>query len=97
MESLKELIRICEGSIDIEINGNRDCYESIEQYIPDEDKEEIPSDVYAKMIDINTVVRLWIYPNTPVSFFTIYHYDIEAAIDRALREVQLIRKQKADA
>ena len=46
--------------------------------------EDIESDVYEKMKELNTIVELQYYPDTPVGFYKVYHYDIEKAIDEAL-------------
>lgn len=94
MEKLQELISKCNGSVYVGVNEHRDTYESIPEYIlslsgHDEDLQEetideIGINVYKKMISLDTVVVVRFYPDTPVGFWQIIHYDLQQALDRAL-------------
>jgi len=84
MEKLNELIRKSKASITIEVNNHRDYYETIDVNTLDEDREGICDDIWNKMIELDMCIRIQVYPNSPVSFFVIYHYDMEKAIDIAL-------------
>lgn len=86
MEKLQDLIKKTKCSVYIDINSHRDYYETIEQHIKPDDREGISNDVWAKMIELDTCVILQVYPNTPIGFYVIYHYDVEMAIDIALSE-----------
>ncbi len=86
MKKLQDLIKNTKCSISINVNHHRDFYETIEQYIKPNDREDISDDVWAKMIELDTCVRLQVYPNTPIGFYVVYHYDVEMAIDIALSE-----------
>ena len=46
--------------------------------------EDISKEVYEKMIELNTIIELQFYPDTPIGSYKIYHYDLEMAIDEAL-------------
>ena len=81
MEKFKELISLCKASVSITVNSHKDYYETVEQYIKEEDKEDIEADVFAEMIRLDTVVCIQAYPHTPIGFYSIYHYDLETAID----------------
>lgn len=83
MDKLKELLSRCKCGVYVEVNEHRDVYESAEQRLANEERE-IDADVRAKMIELNTIVRIQFYPNTPVGFYVIHHYDLEAALDQAL-------------
>ena len=88
MEKLQELIKRTKCSLSISINDHRNYYETIDEFITGEDREEINDEVFSKMVELNTCIRLQIYPNTPVGFYVIHHYDLEAAIDIALNEIK---------
>lgn len=89
MEKFKKLIEKCKCGVHLTVNKNRDYYETVEQYfkgnkIMEDDLKDIEPDVYNKMNELNTIVELQYYPDTPIGFYKIYHYDIETAIDDAL-------------
>lgn len=87
MEKFKELVSLCKASVEISVNSHKDYYESVEQYV-DEDVKDIDKDVFDEMVKRDIVVKVQAYPNTPVGFYTIYHYDIDKAIDIALHTVK---------
>jgi hypothetical protein len=88
MEKFKELVSLCKGSIKISVNGNKDYYESIDEYINEKDIEYIDKDIFKEMIKRNIVVKIQVYPHTPIGFFLIYHYDIDEAVNIALQAVK---------
>ena len=86
MKKLQDLIKKAKCSVSITINSHRDFYETIEEHIESDDREDISKDVWDKMIELDTCVRLQFYPDTPIGFYVIHHYDVEMAIDIALSE-----------
>lgn len=36
------------------------------------------------MKDFDTIIEIHFYPDTPVGFYKIFHYDLDMAIDEAL-------------
>ena len=86
MNKLKELIKKTKCSVTITVNNHRDYYETIEKYINLEKRKEISSDIWEKMIESDTCIELQVYPETPIGFYVIYHYDIEKVIDMALND-----------
>lgn len=84
MKNLQELISICNGSVTISVNGHKDCYESVEQFITEDYKEDIDKHVLLEMINRDVIIEIQAYPRTPVGFFTVYHYDINEAINTML-------------
>lgn len=84
MEKLQKLIDKCKCGVRITVNGHRDYYETVEQHLSEEDLEDIDPNVYQKMKELNKIVVIQYYPDTPIGFYKIYHYDIEMAIDKAL-------------
>ena len=88
-DKLARLIARCKAGVHITINEHRNYYETAEYYLSERDQRgdeplEIDPDVRAQMIATNTVVNLHFYPDTPIGFYEIWHYDLEAALDQAL-------------
>ena len=94
MTKLKELISLCKASVTISTNNHKDNYQTIDDYVNDlifinEDIiSEIGNDVYEKMIELDTIIVIYAYPLTPIGSYIIYHYDVDEAIDIALRLVK---------
>jgi uncharacterized FlaG/YvyC family protein len=93
MKKLNKLIQRCKAGIYLTINSHRDYYETVEQHFESnpkkEDLEDISKDVYEKMKETNTIIELQYYPDTPIGFYKIYHYDLEMAIDEALSSLNI--------
>ena len=87
MDKLKILIDECACSVALEINEHKDCYQSVEEYLDIMESckgFEINDDIKSIMIETNTIITLQFYPKTPVSFYSICHYDLDKALDEAL-------------
>lgn len=86
MEKLKHLISKCKGSVTVEVNGHRDCYETVEDYLQDDETwlEETDPEVVRKMIELDNIITILFYQHTPIGFKLVAHYDLECAIDEAL-------------
>lgn len=54
-------------------------------------KEETGEDVIKKIIETDTIVELQFYPNSPIGFYKIYHYDVDKAIDKA---IEILKKDE---
>lgn len=90
MKRFKELISKCKASVEISVNDHKDVYLSVEEHIKDmEERRVIDTDVYNKMIEKDTVVRLQFYPNTPVGSYVVYYYDVDKAINEALNLINI--------
>ena len=87
MEKFKELVSLCKASVSISVNTHKDYYESVGLYI-DQDVKDIDSDIFNEMVKRDTIVIVQVYPNTPIGCYTIYHYDIDKAVDIALHTVK---------
>ncbi len=87
---IKQLIENTKCSITLEINQHRDIYESVEQYMQGYPHEsfikDIEQEVYNKMVETDTIIELQVYPNTPISFYKIYGYDLDMVLDEALKD-----------
>jgi hypothetical protein len=87
MSKISTLESLCKGSITIDINDHRSCYETINQYLG-EDIDIVNKTTLEEMVKRERSVRIQCYPRTPVSFFVFYHYDIDMALDIAIDEVR---------
>ena len=108
MSNISELIQLCRAGVYIGVdnhkapftlmcNQHKDYYQDPEHYIRDltpggEELDEVPRDVIEEMIKRDTIIELQFYPRTPVGFYKIYHYDIDAAIEQALEIARKVCK-----
>lgn len=85
---IKKLLDSCKCGVYIQVNEYRDIYRTIKEWLDDLTRGECPleisQDVRDKMIETNTIINIIFYPNTPVGSHSVYHYDLEAALDLAL-------------
>ncbi len=86
MNALDELAALCKGDVLVEINGHRSNYESVESYLEycEADDDDVPPTVRAEMVARDRIVRVQFYPQTPIGFCLVLHYDTEAALAVAL-------------
>ena len=80
MDKLRKIMARCKAGVYLTVNQHRDYYQSAEDRIKEvesyECPPEIPESVRKKMIETNTVICLQCYPDTPIGFYVIYHYDL---------------------
>ena len=88
MDKLKNLLSRCKCGVFITVNEHRGYYQSARDWFQEHDQYECPPEVEpevrATMIGTNTVIQIQFYPDTPVGSYSIYHYDLDAALDAAL-------------
>lgn len=98
MNKLNELISKCKGSVSIEVNGHTDCYESISEYLSQK-VSPWPSKLNIKSLEeldisiiklcmmekLNHIVEITFYPHTPISCYTVYHYNLDLCVGECLR------------
>jgi hypothetical protein len=86
MDEFIKLVSLCKCSVEISVNDHKDYYLSVQDYINDEFEEpDIELNILQEMIRLDTVVRIQAYPNTPIGFFVVFHYDINQAVDIAIK------------
>lgn len=93
-DKLALLLSKCKCSVTLTVNDHRDVYQTAAQRLEERREDaamgccpyDIPSDpaIIAEMIRTNTIVELQFYPNTPIGFYAVVHYDLNAALDQAL-------------
>lgn len=97
MNELKQLLAKCKASVTITANNHRDYYQSVEEYlkkramlegIEGDFIEEIGVEVFEEMKASDTVIEVRAYPDSPISFFEVFHHDIEEALRIALNSIE---------
>lgn len=85
VNKLAVLMSKCKGGVYVTINEHRNMYEDVATHLKRTQwEEEIPKDVLAEMIAQDTIVGVQFYPNTPVGFEIVHHYDLDEALEQAL-------------
>ena len=93
MEKFKQLVSLCKASVEISVNNHRDYYQSVKSYIEDANSandlfDDLDLKVYDEMIRRNTIVEIQAYPDTPIGFYKVYHYDIDIAMDEIIEAIK---------
>lgn len=84
-DKLKELLAQCKCGLYMQVNPHRDVYETVSDWLENQNEDiEISAEARAEMIRTNTVIDLQFYPNTPIGFYRIIHYDMDTVLDFAL-------------
>lgn len=88
-DKLKKLLDRCKCSIYLTINQHRNYYDSaakgLEWYQNRECPPDLTPEIEAKIIETDTIINLHFYPDSPNGFYQILHYDLDAALDVALK------------
>lgn len=93
MGLLKKLMEKCKCGVFLVVNEHRDYYQSAQErldnhYMRLECPPEIPEDVKKKMIELDTIIELQFYPDTPIGSYCILHWDLDTALDEALEIIK---------
>lgn len=88
-DKLTELLKRCKCGVLLTINEHRDFYETAEDAILEQesfDRQPVASpSVRAQMIASDTIIKLQFYPDTPIGFYRLWHHDLDAILDAALK------------
>lgn len=88
MDKLKELLKKCKCGVYLTINAHRDYYLTVEKRLKElaqhECPPEIEHEVKQKMIELDTLINIQFYPATPIGSYSVYHWDLDTALDIAL-------------
>ena len=88
MNKLKELLGKCKCGVFLSINEHRDYYQTADEALKEKEDFECPPEIEPEvrkaMAETNTIIHLQFYPDTPIGSYSIYHYDLDAALDEAL-------------
>lgn len=102
MDKLQQLVKDCKSSVHLEFNLHTVDYMSAAEWIDREienmdnhdgsDSEDLKRH-RDKMIETDSIIELQFYPDTPIGSYTIYHYDLDMALDEAL---DILRRRRED-
>ena len=93
LEKLLNIVKLADCEVSLNFNPNKANYESIEDYFewkeliindhhPDSD---IPEEIYNEIVSSENLIELIIYPNTPITSVTFFHYDLSEIIKEGLK------------
>lgn len=86
MEKFKQLCSMCKCSVQITVNDHRDVHETVISYLKGRNQlEGIDPEVLLLMIANDTLVEVQFYPETGIGFHYVCHYDIDIAMEMALK------------
>jgi len=88
-EKIKKLVEACSASVEISFNLHRSVYQSVEQYL---NVDAAIPDVIDVMVGRDFIIEIQFYPDTPVGFHVVYHYDLDAALDEALTIIEGLKR-----
>lgn len=93
MDKLIELFNLCSASVTIIHDEHKDFYQTVEEFINDREKAlgeslSIDADVRKFMVEKNHMITLHAYPDTPIGFYTVYHWDLLTAVEEMLTIVK---------
>lgn len=92
MNKLEKLNSLCKCGVSVEIDSHNHNGFSVEQEIETISNtmshptlsDDIGKDIYQKMVELNKMVTVYFYPENSVGFYTVYHHDLDMALDEAL-------------
>lgn len=83
-DKLAALLARCKCGVYITVNEHRDSYLTAERALDDamgyECPPEIEPETRAKMTETDTIVKVQFYPDTPIGSYSVWHYDLDAAL-----------------
>lgn len=91
MNKLQTILDRCKCGVFLTVNEHRDYYEPAADFLVNRD-ERLPAEqpeLFARMVELDTVICLQFYPDTPVGCYVIWHHDLEAVLDEGLRALGL--------
>lgn len=88
MDLFKQLLMRCKCCVFLIVNEHRDYYQTAEQRLDELDMGDCPPEILPEvrkeMIKTDTIIDLQFYPDTPIGSYSIYHYDLDAALEAAI-------------
>jgi len=86
MEKLKKLVEACKFGLDICAKNHNPLFMNMWDYLYKYSNE--PNEISDKIGNNENLIEITCYPDSAVGYFTVYHYDIELAIDEALTIIE---------
>jgi len=89
VDKLTRLIKLCKCGVQLYVNEHRNYYQTVGQQFDETDKlEDVTLEVLDEMKKRDIMIEVHFYPETPVGFYRVYHYDLESALDEAIKIVE---------
>lgn len=95
MEKLQQLIAASKYGLNISINPHKGVYQTIEEYLENPFKQDDVS--YSDVMDMEmmgSLIEIQSYPDSPIGFQMIYHWNLEKAIDIAIEAIKAINPKE---
>jgi len=88
MEKLNYLFATCKGGVFIEYNEHKLYNETVEQFLTGQgEKQYIDQEIWQQMIELDTIIGIEFYFPARDEPYSIYHYDLDYALDQCLEIV----------
>lgn len=90
MEKITRILNRAKAGLYMTVNEHKDTYEPIEKYISHLSAvnstliKDTGKDVIAKIIELDNIVEIQVYPDTPIGFYRVVHYDLDMALDKII-------------
>lgn len=69
-------------SITVYINEHKEYYDPVDYYLKKSSNlEDIDKEIVSKMYELDNVVNIVVYPKNSISFYQVYHYDLDLALE----------------
>lgn len=95
MNKLEELISLCKCSVSLYINPHKSTDETISEYFfrafcgeTNNAVAVVGKELFEEIVKQNNLIELVFYPYTHLSFFHLYHYDLDKILDTALEMIK---------
>lgn len=82
MITLEELVSRCKGSVSVEFNPHRDCYESIYEFMVGWSCYFLGGERFNKLIIGDSLVVLRYYPISSIGFHQVYGQTLEECLEQ---------------
>lgn len=89
MNRLKEITNLCNGSVTVKMNPHKDECMIVEQYFENERNRPNDEKIF-KMVELDSIVHVQANSSYPIVSHSVYHYDIELAIDEMFEIIKTI-------
>lgn len=86
MTRLEQLMRRSKCSVQVEVNHHKGDYSTVARFLAEREENEFiaPGDIAPEVREVmestDTMIEVTVYPDTPIGSYTVYHYDLDAAI-----------------
>ena len=88
-EKLLKLKELSKCGVSIDINEHKNNNETIEEYVESISLYKyVEFELIDKIKQHDTIVSIQFYPENSIGWYIVYHYNLETAIDEALKILQ---------